>query len=352
MDNFLLTKEDIEQIIATNKLNRFDTTISTDTLTSSIEEGQQNLVFSANVENHSNQKLSFSQSAFSQLLSKLRIPADFFARCPKELEQNIFNYFVNQEKDSYFFRMSPNAEKSTLYTDNLPIQCRAVLTNKYGIVDDHQLFPIVFSALDEAGVQKTFRRMRADDRITQVYVDFPDCTTTFNDVVYTAGIMITNSETGHSSVWIEPVVSSSMITYQNRPILQKQGVKCRLVHRGVPKLTEVREMIIRAKDIAQVGLLQLVEATQQTVSKDYAIAYAKSIEAMPKRIFDILEEEWEEAQDLTREHIARRIIQLAAELPLFQRITVEQAACGVTKLFDNFQARMMEIAQAMANEEE
>lgn len=350
MDKFMLTREEIEQFIETSRQHRFDANINTDTLQANIEN--EALVIKGTVQGHADQKLSFSQSAMSQLLNKLRIPAEFFGRCPKELEQQIFNHFVGQEKESYFCRMNPNQDKEVLYAAGGTMPCRAVLTNKYGIVDDYQLFPVVFSALDESVEQKSYRRMRTDDRITQMYIDFPDCTTTYNDVIYTAGVMITNSETGHSSVWIEPVVSSSVITYQNRAILQKQGVKCRLVHRGVPKLAEVREMIIRAKDIAQVGLLQLVEATQQTVSKDFALAYAKSIEAMPKRIFDILEEEWEEAQDLTREHIARRIIQLAAELPLFQRITVEQAACGVTKIFDNFQARMMEIAQAMADGEE
>jgi 1-aminocyclopropane-1-carboxylate deaminase/D-cysteine desulfhydrase-like pyridoxal-dependent ACC family enzyme len=148
------------------------------------------------------------------------------------------------------------------------------------------------------------------------------------------------------------VVSTNTLSFQNRATLQKQGVKCRFVHRGVPKLQEVKEMITRAKDIAQVGIVQLLEAQQQIINKDYALAFTKNIEALPKRIYDILEEEWEEVAELNRLQVASRILVLAQELPLFQRITVEQAACGITKVFDNFQSRMMEIAQAMANQEE
>lgn len=342
------TREQIEQTILDNRQNCFDTTVQTSTLKAEVTTSTK---FRGTVENHEDTAVSFSGSAFSQLLSKIKIPGNFFNKCPNNLQEQIFNHFVDKEKQSYLLRMKPSQPKAECYDEGLPVHCRAVLTERYGMVDDHQLFPVIFSAVEGSDFQAVYQQFLTDENISQLYIHFPDATSEYNDMTYRSGVMVTNSETGHSSVWIEPVVYGNGINFQNRATLQKQGVKCRLVHRGSPQLTQVQEMITRARDIAQVGLLQAIEASQETVSKDYALAYTKSIDGLPRRFYYILQDEWQEQQDVARDQVARRIIQLAQELPLFQRISIEQSACAVTKVFNNFEARMLQIAEELSDED-
>lgn len=273
----------------------------------------------------------FTVHALDQILSKLNIPVRFYNRNPSKLKVAMFNHWNSQRKDNYFFR---------LRDQNV---VRAVLTEKYGIMDDVEVLP---TTIEELRKHDTYPRwIHRDDQITQLGVNFNSLQTDFENDKYQAGVVITNSETGYSSVWIEPVVYLQQYTFYHRHILQKQGVQMRLVHRGSVDVDRLRPMIEQAKEIAQVGIVQLVEASQQVVSGSHLVTFVKSIDALTKRFKDMLEEEWEDEQAITKLNAARRILECASELPLFQRMNVEQHVGKLTGVFTGYQARMQGVMQ-------
>ena len=78
---------------------------------------------------------------------------------------------------------------------------------------------------------------------------------------YSAGMIVTNSEVGSSSIWIEPVVYRGDNVYANRGSLTKQDVQMKIVHRGDIDRERVRNIFTECADISQVGIVQLVEVT-------------------------------------------------------------------------------------------
>lgn len=275
-------------------------------------------------------ELQFSDSAMGQILNRIKVPKLFYDRCPPALKEDIFNHFnAQREDDTYFVRF--NKDKGEEYV-------RAVLSDKYGVHDDNDLFPILFDVLKDRN-DVAYRIFVYDDHITQLALDFVDATGVHNDQKYTAGLVVTNSETGHSSIWVEPVVHTNTCTFYNRRSLSRQGVRCKVVHRGDVNGDRIRPMVEQAKEIAQIGVTQLAEAFTTRVKKDYALSFAKAIDAFPKRYFDILQEEWDKETDIIKAEAARRIILLAQELPLFQRIAVEQDCGKLIGLFDSYKSR-------------
>lgn len=291
-----------------------------------------------NVEDHASYSTTanhyiFTGSALDQLLNKLKIPVRFYKRNPTKLQVAMFNHWNEQRKDTYMFRLR---DKNVV---------RAVLTEKYGIMDDVEVFPTVIEEFRNYLTEP--RWLHRDDQITQLAVNFTGIQTKYENDRYQAGVVITNSETGHSSVWIEPVVHMNHYTFYNRYILQKQYVPMRLVHRGKVDVEKIRPMINQAQEIAQVGIVQLIEASKENVSGSHLVTFVKSIDALTKRFKDILEEEWEEMERVNKLNAARRILECAAELPLFQRMNVEQQVGKLTGMFTGYKARMEGVIQEL-----
>lgn len=291
-------------------------------------------------------RVSFTSSAMSQLLNKIHVPSMFYDRCPSWLKAENFNYFNDQHQNNYLLRMDPQEDPADVVGSE---DVRAVLSDAYGIIDDEFLFPEIFKALEDRK-DIGLRLFQHDDRLTQLVINFSDATGIHYHQEYTAGLVITNSETGHSSVWIEPVVHIPSATFVSRHLLKKQGLDCRIIHRGKFPAERVASMVAQAKEIAQVGIVQLAEAFETSVSSSHAISFVKSIDALPNRFAAILEEEWANEERIIKAEAARRVILLAQELPLFNRIQVEQCAGTFIGLFDNYKERMAAVLQEIENE--
>lgn len=281
---------------------------------------------------------TFTLQALDQLLNKLNIPVRFYRRNPTKLQVAMFNHWNDKRHDTYLFRLR---DKNVV---------RAVLTEKYGVMDDIEVLPIVIEELRNYLTKP--RWLHRDDQITQLAINFTGLETKYEDDRYQAGVVITNSETGHSSVWIEPVVHMNYYTFYNRSILQKQSVPMRLVHRGKVDVEKIRPMINQAQEIAQVGIVQLIEASKENVSGNNLVTFVKSIDALTKRFKDILEEEWEDQERISKLNAARRILECAAELPLFQRMNVEQQVGKLTGVFTGYKSRMEGVIQELAELDE
>lgn len=283
-------------------------------------------------------KFTFTSPAWQQMLNKIRVPKQFFDRCPLSIQENIFNHFVGQYDKEFLLRCR--------HTEDVGLHIRAVLSDRYGIVDNHQVFPRVFEALGDT--EYAIRCFTADDYITELHLDFTDCTVTHNNQVYTAGLIVTNSETGHSSIWTEPVVHGFGLTFADRSILKRQGVDCRIVHRGNLDMERIAASITQYRDIAQVGIVQVLEAHQEMISRDHALRFIENIQGFSKKFVGVLEANWAEVEDLSRMEVARQIMEAASELPLFQRTQVVQQASRITGIFKNYRSRMQSILEEIS----
>jgi len=285
-----------------------------------------------------NKTFNFSRSAFGQLMNRVKVPLQFYDRCPKALRVAIFDHFVTGDKEKKFlFR--------NIHLDNERQQVRAVLSEKYSRIDDHHVFPVVLEALADEEVE--IQSFTYDDRVSQLLLHFSDTECHHEGTDYVAGLLVSNSETGHSAVWLEPVVTMPSCSFVNRRSLRAQKIDMRIIHKGDVDPQRIRDMAQNTKEIAQVGILQLAEAWETKVKATYALTYAKGIDALPKRLYDILEEEWSEEQELYKAEVARRIILLAKELPLFNAIPVEQSAGQFLGLFNSYKTRISQIMEEM-----
>jgi len=277
-------------------------------------------------------------SALSQLLVRHKIPTRFFSRCPSWLQARIFNEFNRRTNPEYLIRYS-----------NKKDEVRAFLSSRYGIIDDIPLYNIVFDLLDNRD-DIQYSMLEYDNHFTQLYAYFNNARGVHEEREYRAGLCITNSETGHSSVWIEPVVSLLGSHFFNRRTLKAQGVDCRIIHRGDLQKDRIISAVEASKIAAQVGVVQLAEQFNSPTNKDRALRFIENTQAFPSRFVQILEEEWQDKENLVKAEAALQILSLAKELPLFQRININQEVGKYLGLFSNYRTRFGEIAKEISNE--
>lgn len=284
----------------------------------------------------------FNERAIAQLSNRIGIPVGFFHTMPADLQEHVVNYQADRTDRNLLLRFATDINGLEFV--------RAVLSNRYGIADDSQIFPLVIQALEESGVEFEIRSFMYDAEITQMVVRFTDTKVRHGSLPISAGLMITNSEIGESSLWIEPVVLTGVIPIVRRTALRAQGVDMRILHRGEIKQQRIREAVLQMKDIAQVGIVQMMEDMHNMVTKEHALRFAKGIDALPKRIYDILEDSMEDVKEISRARVAMLIMASARKLPLFQRARVQQAASQITGVFNNYRARMADIIAEMETE--
>jgi len=293
------------------------------------------------INNHPDRKIKFQNWAMSQVLEVGKVPKAFFDRCGDALQRDIYNEHVSSKDKVMLFRRAPNPVNQIADAE---WEIRAVMSNVYGIIDDDQVFPAVVETLKEIGITQ-YTVLEYDDHVTRLMVEFPDTHTSYAGHATSAGLIITNSETGHSAVWVEPTVFHNQLHFHHRGSLRAQAVDCRIVHRGEIENKRLKEMVLKNKEIAQVGILQLADAWNNRVSKPEAIAFVGRIDMFPDRLKAIFSEKMSDIEDISKAEVAQSIIQLAATLPLFQRIQVEGTAGSYIGLFNNYKARMASVME-------
>jgi hypothetical protein len=258
---------------------------------------------------------------------------------------------------TFLFRLNPSSEISLEEQDeeeqeiveiNTPV--RAVLSSTYSIFDDSELFPMLISQL-ESDDNINYLLYEYDDQITRLHIKFNNTERDHEEITYSAGMIITNSEVGLSSIWVEPVVYRNDLIYTNRGTLLKQDVQLKMVHRGEIDRERVTNAFSRSSRIAQVGIVQLIEAFQIKIEPEYALSLIQNIPEFPNRMALILYEEWEHEEDLKKADIATAILQMAQTLPLFQKIKIEQTAGKIIGLFDRYEFRMAQILEEIEEQE-
>lgn len=277
--------------------------------------------------------VSLLDSAESQLLTALHIPTTFYReRLNAETQVQVFRHRLNVATGHrpFLFRFLKNGT------------VRAVLSMEYGIVDDLELYSSVLKGLE--GIDYVSSLYDFDEKVTQIRIEFPDCKLTFPDGrELTAGVQITNSETGHSAVWIEPLVRLGEYSLVNRSSLRDINLK--MIHRGKVDQDRIHSLIKQVREIAQVGLVQLVEERDEEIEVETYLKTTKRIEGFPARFHHILEKDLREKKRVGKLEAAEMVLNLARELPVFQQATVSQGAGQILGLFSSWEDRLLRLTR-------
>jgi hypothetical protein len=271
-------------------------------------------------------------SAKSQFLTKINIPVSFFDRCPTRLQQQILDHF-NTERDYLLRCVEGN-------------HCRAVLSSVFTLgYDNHLTLPIILQELEDLDVE--LRSFIDNENITRMEIVMTDATVEHLGKRLTPGLMVTNSETGHSSLWIEPIVliDNSWILASRAHILREYPA-FRQIHKGEGlKPDKVAQTVQEALKAAQVGVIQYMEAMNEKLKSEKVLDFVKTIDAFPKRFIGIFESQWALQEQISREEAVREILKAAADLPILSKISVEQATGRWAGIFDHYTKRFEEIGK-------
>jgi hypothetical protein len=269
--------------------------------------------------------INFCQEAFAQLLNRLRIPTDFYNRNPADLRLHMFSYWNRQYDKTCMLR----------YTDH-GNTVRAVLSGIYGLLDDHVLYPAALTELGENDIELV--SFSDDHHLSRLLVKFPSTTVQHNNITIAGGLAVSNSETGYAATYVEPIIFSGSHVFCNRTAVI--GLKP-IIHKGSIDLSRISTMVATAREASQVGVVQLAESMHEYVSGSHAAVLASKVGI--GRYASILKDELEVADRISKYELAMRILSVAAQLPLFKAVSVEQQVGAVLGIFRSHRSRIQSI---------
>lgn len=326
--------------------DNFDIVVSAEEVPVDIDDNGDPVFRIKTVEN--TEVLSFPiQSAKLQYFDRIKVPTQFFNRCSAYLKRTILQEFHRNRNFTFRNRYvtSHNLSPKTFWT-------RAVLGPQYPTTrDDIYTFPVVLQAL--ANSNSVITKFHVEPNVTELVAKFTD-TRTFFDTHDSIGgpsgtfevtgcLSITNSETGHSSLWIEPHIE----IFDGMWIGNRFGdkVSARYVHRGtMPTMEELFEDIEKAKQIAQIGIIQYLEQCESSMTSKEAIKYMEDMTVLPNRFANMIEKEIRDQERILKVQLIRRILQATQELPLVQSLQIRREVGGCLGLFENTASRFANLA--------
>jgi len=284
----------------------------------------------------------FNSSALSQMLNKIKVPVPFYRRSSDFLKKEIFNEHKMKNAPRHNrFRTVKNNDDKTLYV-------RAVVSSSYTPYDNIDVFRLIFEE-----VEKTYKTSllsySQDEKITRMIISFDDLLVEKGSYPIRAGLSIQNSETGHSSLYIEPVLITDHNTViYNRSALVKQDVKFRTIHRGEFKPDWVKDCLEQARNIGQAGFAKLLQIAYIPEKTEELLTELKTVDSLPVAIFNLLEEEYEDTLETSRLEMLKKVYNLVKDLPLFEVARIQQQTSSkllpVFEKFNQTVGAMMEIA--------
>jgi hypothetical protein len=272
-----------------------------------------------------------ADSALSQFLNRLGIPILFFKRCPVTLQQEIIDQF-NRDKE---FLLRGINRGTGLF-------CRAVLSPSFSRErDDKHIFPVILDGLSEIrGIEN--KLFTWDDNISELRVSYPNTLVKHDNNDIEACVSIINSETGHSSIWIEPSIVVGGYEFKN--VQGENPGITRIRHYGdTPKAAVIKQAVQELNNIAQVGILQYLRASTETVTSKEAIDFIESINNYPNRFKNILTEELEKQERVSKTEVLKQVLSAAKDLPILQTLTIKRQVGRFIRLFENTQNDFLEL---------
>ena len=276
------------------------------------------------------QSISFTKYAETQLLHLVGIPGLYFHRCPSSLKRDNFNFWITQTKD-----------KNVLFRKHGE-EIRAILSTRFNTeLDDSVLFPLVFGLLEEVygvdlpGIQ--FTNFQKESDLTKLDIMF----TAIQTEDMSVGLSIVNSEIGRSAIWIRPYISHGKFNFSSR---SEEGCLS-IRHTSDLDKNKIYAAINSAKKVAQVGVYRLLETKTEVVINPIQTIrqLVDDDDYMSDKIVNILEKEYKDRVDATKFELAKSMLVVIADLPLFQRYKMEQSVGQYLDLFSDTEERLTSI---------
>lgn len=304
--------------------------------------------------------LDISNSAESQLLNRLSIPARYLHKCSDSLQAANVNEWISKQKSgsNILLRMMLSNDWLTLKQGPVrkedftllpePNMVRAIFSDKYGYIDDSFLIPTAIDALQKLDEKNNLhlKYFYTDWDFSLLRVVYRNELSAKKDNrMYWAGVSICNSETGKSAVWIKPYVRvSNLKTKQVYSILDsnKDG-STRFIHRGELDPIRIRKAITDAITAAQTGITQLMLAETRTVKQPTVFLKKLGTDIFPSRIISILEEEYKEQETANQLQLTESILAAVKDLPVYEKYKAEAGAGRLISLFEDIDARIADI---------
>ncbi len=327
------TKEQVLRAIELTGANNYDMVVEAGDVGTDIEMPHGTVSFAIK-----SKTLRPSRSAELQYLNRINVPGQFFSRCSNQLKLQILREF--HKNRSFLFRCRKHQDLGGSWG---PDRLRAVLGPRFPVErDDHILFPVVLEALGDENIQ--IASFEISDHVTELVVNFEDTNVLMDGHTVKGSISITNSETGHSSLWIEPHIQIfNGMWIGNRFGDGQYG--SRYVHRGtLPSVEELREDIQNAKKIAQIGIIQFLENQGTRVPMSSAVKYMEDLEALPARFSTLLSNELKDQEFILKGELVRRILLAANDLPLLQSLQLRRHLGGYLGIFNDTASRLANLA--------
>ncbi|MGC4044860.1 MAG: DUF932 domain-containing protein [Armatimonas sp.] len=223
--------------------------------------------------------------AMGQACQKLGMPAAYFARCPKSLQDDQFNHWRSVERKERQKAGGDGEERWTLRAKNSNI--RGVLSARYEKLDNHQLLEALVPALSGSDyavklfdlTDESFHLRLIDPRMSRLVLP--------GDPILVA-IHVANSEIGLRAVTIDACVfrqvcSNGLV----RKVAGRSILKQRHIHVATENLIpSLQEAVQQAKLVAAAFLEQMILS-------------AKTLVPDPERAIQILAQSWK----LTRQTV-------------------------------------------------
>jgi hypothetical protein len=291
-----------------------------------------------------------------QLLQRLNIPASYIHRCPNDLQAtNINHWLQSAKKTKLMLRMM----KSDV--DDDPDFCRAILSKVYRPIDDKDIFPLIFNGIEAASTDTEKKDIHIKDwfksqDFTLLRILYGERLVEFNDRYFWAGVVVVNSETGLSALWIKPTVRSATVQYGGFDFsdISNEGAT-RLIHtsKAAADLSSIGLYIQEALRVSEVGITRLIEADQEIIENpvEEVENWVATSDVLSKRIIDIIATEYRQQQRVSRLALAQSILASVRDLPTFQRYLVEGETGRFLKLFGHTPKQLQKIIQAATKEE-
>lgn len=330
----------LEQIADYQKLNK-DETIVLKTLSFGHTDELDQYKYLRNGKD----QVTISAYAETQLLGRLRIPAAYLHRCPPDLMAANINYWISKFGDK---------EIQLRWHDNT---VRAIFSTRYSSeMDDHLLYPIVFEGLEssvtDVETELFLKDFDKSDDISILRAVFLKAKVVCEERIYYAGISIVNSEVGRSSLWIVPTIRGGWKT-DAHTFSDRMDGRTSMRHVGEMSPQKIRDAIIEAKRVAEIGIYQLLEADKDMVNKpaEEVRAFFAETDILTENILNIIDEEYKEVQEASRLKIAHSMLTAIKTLPLFQRYLAEQEVGRFLDLFSDSDIRFEAIGNDLKNAE-
>lgn len=273
----------------------------------------------------SDKKYTITELAHEQISEKLGIPIGYYRKlkteAPDILEQNINGWLGKKSQTKYLLRTFSYSEAGI---DNV---CRAMLSNRYNILDNYDVLFVALKAIKEAGVNVKIQEAKVTEKRMYLHIVAPEIEIEANELLkdyigrkdrqgigngIISGLSISNSEVGMGTFEICP--KAMILKCLNGAIDRSAAVK--RVHLGA-KMDE--SVVTWSQGTRNKNYELIMEMTKDAVktflSKDYLgnfvnrLERAKGIEIQnPEGIVEHLSKDMGIVDDSQRSSILRHFL--------------------------------------------